>query len=125
MLARIIEPTSKLDSLRVLEEAGATVPSYRTVKRRLRTYAGADLVDEHTGEVPSLDPAGGPWRARLSRACAGHVHLGPTTLLLYDVTTLYFETDTATGSANPGSPRNGAWNHRSRSGCSPTAPGSR
>jgi hypothetical protein len=40
VLARIIEPTSKLDSLRVLEEAGAAVPSYRTVKRRLRLYAG-------------------------------------------------------------------------------------
>ena len=29
--ARIIEPTSKLDSLRVIEEAGTKPPSYRTV----------------------------------------------------------------------------------------------
>jgi hypothetical protein len=29
VLARIIEPTSKLDSLRVLEEAGAAFTSYR------------------------------------------------------------------------------------------------
>lgn len=35
MLAGIIEPGSKLDSLRVLEEAGAAAASYRTVKRRL------------------------------------------------------------------------------------------
>ena len=33
VLARIIEPTSKLDSLRVLEEAGIGAPSYPTVKR--------------------------------------------------------------------------------------------
>jgi hypothetical protein len=35
VLARIIEPTSKLDSLRVLQEAGVTAASCRTVKRRL------------------------------------------------------------------------------------------
>jgi hypothetical protein len=35
VLARIIEPVSKLDSLRVLEEAGVAPASYRTLKRRL------------------------------------------------------------------------------------------
>ena len=35
VLARIIEPTSKLDSLRVLGEAGVEAPSYRTLTRRL------------------------------------------------------------------------------------------
>ena len=39
VLARIIEPTSKLDSLRVLEEAGVRPPSYATVKRRLAVFA--------------------------------------------------------------------------------------
>ena len=39
VLARIIEPSSKLDSLRVLDEAGVTPPSYRTLKRRLPAYA--------------------------------------------------------------------------------------
>jgi hypothetical protein len=34
VLARIIEPVSKLDSARVLEEAGAAAASYRTVTRR-------------------------------------------------------------------------------------------
>jgi hypothetical protein len=33
--ARIIESSSKLDSLRVLEEAGIASASYATVKRRL------------------------------------------------------------------------------------------
>ena len=39
VLARIIEPSSKLDSLRVLEEAGVAAPSYATLKRRLPAYA--------------------------------------------------------------------------------------
>ena len=38
MLARIIEPSSKLDSLRVLDEAWVTPASYRTLKRRLPAY---------------------------------------------------------------------------------------
>jgi hypothetical protein len=49
-----------------------------------------------------LPVAGGRWRARLARACADHVRLGPAMLLLYDVTTLYFETDTGDGFREPG-----------------------
>src|SRR6266702_8605690 len=33
VLARVIEPVSKIDSLRVLEEAGIAPPSYATLKR--------------------------------------------------------------------------------------------
>jgi hypothetical protein len=107
VLARVIEPTSKLDSLRVLDEAGVDPPSYRTIKRRLRLYAGAghsgDGADDDGSELTApADAAGGRWRARLARACADHVSLGPATLLLYDVTTLYFETDTADGFREPG-----------------------
>ena len=117
VLARIIEPTSKLDSLRVLEEAGMSPPSYRTVKRRLRRYSGAEsdsgqdgdrqtdqeaTGQEATGQDAPGEPAGGPWRARLAGACAQHVGLGPATLLLYDVTTLYFETDEGDGFREPG-----------------------
>ncbi|MFY9934731.1 MAG: hypothetical protein WAK82_42675 [Streptosporangiaceae bacterium] len=40
VLARIIEPTSKLDSTRGLEEAGVVPASYPTARRRLRAYAG-------------------------------------------------------------------------------------
>jgi hypothetical protein len=84
VLARIIEPVSKLDSLRVLEEAGLAAASYRTVKRRLPEYAKA------------------PWRAGLSAACAAHAGLGPASLVLYDVSTLYFETDAGDGFREPG-----------------------
>jgi DDE family transposase len=79
VLARIIEPVSKLDSMRVLEEAGAAAASYRTVTRRLRVYARKS------------------WRQKLSAACAAHAGLGPASLVLYDVSTLYFETDAGDG----------------------------
>ena len=84
VLARIIEPSSKLDSLRVLDEAGVTPPSYRTLKRRLPAYAEQE------------------WRQRLSETCAGHARLGPASLVLYDVSTLYFETDQGDGFREPG-----------------------
>ena len=84
VLARIIEPVSKLDSLRVLEEAGIPPVSYRTVERRLPAYAEQ------------------AWRQRLSEACAAHARLGPASLVLYDVSTLYFETDKGDGFREPG-----------------------
>lgn len=84
VFARIIEPTSKLDSLRVLEEVGQTGPSYATVKRRLSVFAE----DE--------------WREKLAAACARRAALGPASLVLYDVSTLYFETDTGDGFREPG-----------------------
>jgi hypothetical protein len=84
VLARIIEPVSKLDSLRVLDEAGITPASYRTLKRRLLAYAEEGR------------------RQRLSQACATHARLGPASLVLYDVSTLYFETDQGDGFREPG-----------------------
>lgn len=84
VLARLIEPTSKLDSIRVLEEMGIPAPAYRTLKRRLGDYARPT------------------WRRQLAAACADHVHLGPATLVLYDVSTLYFETDQGDGFREPG-----------------------
>ena len=83
-LARVIEPTSKLDSIRVLTEVGIAAPSYPTIKRRLSVYATPE------------------WRDALASVCAVHVGLGPATLVLYDVTTLYFETDEGDGFREPG-----------------------
>jgi hypothetical protein len=107
VLARIIEPASKADSLRVLAEAGVAAASYRTLNWRLPVYATE------------------AWRQQLSQACAAYAALGPASLVLYDVSTLYFETDQGTGSGSPDSPRNAAWNRRSPSGCWPTRRGSR
>ena len=83
-LARIIEPTSKLDAARVLAEAGVDTVSYRTIKRRLPMIA-----------KPAV-------RQALSAACARYAGLGPATLVLFDVTTLYFDTDTGDGFREPG-----------------------
>jgi hypothetical protein len=84
VLARIIEPTSKLDALRVLDEVGVDAVSYRTLTRRLPKY-------------------GNPlWRKGISAACATHAALGPASLVLYDVSTLYFETDAGDGFREPG-----------------------
>ena len=84
VLARIIEPTSKLDSLRVLGEAGIDPPSYRTLIRRLPVFAEQS------------------WRQAVAAACAAHAGLGPASLVLYDVSTLYFETDAGDGFREPG-----------------------
>jgi hypothetical protein len=48
-------------------------------QRRLRVYAQ------------------GCWRQKISAACAAHAGLGPASLVLYDVSTLYFETDAGDG----------------------------
>ncbi len=84
VLARLIEPTSKLDSLRVIEETGLAPASYATVKRRLPDFG---------------EPA---FRQQLASACAAAADLGPAALILYDVSTLHFETDEGDGFREPG-----------------------
>ena len=76
-------PASK-DSLRVLSETGVDPVDYRTVTRRLPVIA-----------KPAV-------RQALSAACAARAGLGPASLVLYDVSTLYFETDTGDGFREPG-----------------------
>ena len=79
VLARIIEPTSKLDSLRVLEEAGMAPPSYRTVKRRLRLYADADeeTAGEDTPPRTAVSRVRDPLPPMLPVAGGGHDWRGP------------------------------------------------
>jgi hypothetical protein len=79
VLTRIIEPTSKADSLRVLEEIGVTAPALRTVFRALGRCVERD------------------YRNTLAKACLAHsakTAAGRASLVLYDVTTLYFESET-------------------------------
>jgi transposase len=68
----------------VLAETGVESVDYRTVTRRLPVIA-----------KPAV-------RQRLSAACAARAGLGPASLVLYDVSTLYFETDTGDGFREPG-----------------------
>ncbi len=84
VLARIIEPTSKSDTGRVLSEVGVESASYATVKRRLPGYAQPQ------------------WRQALAAASARRAGLGPASLVLFDVSTLYFETDAGDGFREPG-----------------------
>lgn len=77
VLARIIEPTSKADSLRVLEEIGAPHPSLRTLFRALQRCQERD------------------YRGRLAKACVGYSSRtsGRGAMVMYDVTTLHFEAE--------------------------------
>jgi hypothetical protein len=76
VIARIVEPTSKLDSLRVLADLGAEMPSYRTIQRHL----------------VSINTDG--YRDAIAAQCFVHAaDRGGLSLLLYDVTTLYFEAE--------------------------------
>ena len=76
VIARIVEPTSKRDASRVLTDLGASPASYATVKRHLR----AVLEDDY--------------RSAIASKCFEHVwRRGDISLVLYDVTTLYFEAE--------------------------------
>ncbi|WP_310964041.1 IS1634 family transposase [Nocardioides terrisoli] len=76
VLARIIEPTSKADSVRVLNEIGAPTVSLRTMFRSLQRAQERD------------------YRDRIAAACFDHAMItGDVSLVLYDVTTLYFEAE--------------------------------
>jgi Transposase DDE domain len=84
VLARIIEPTSRADSLRFVEKTGEVAVSYPTLNRRLPVFAKPSF-----GQV-------------VSAFCATRVRLGRTSLVLYDVSTLHFETDAGDGFREPG-----------------------
>jgi hypothetical protein len=77
VLARIVEPTSKADTIRVLAEVGVPAPSLRTIFRSLRRAVDGD------------------YRNTLAKACRAHCAraAGQASMVLYDVTTLYFETE--------------------------------
>nr|WP_192817871.1 hypothetical protein [Rhodococcus sp. JVH1] len=71
VIARIVEPGSKLDAGRVLQDLGADPPSYATIKRHLKQVI--------TGE----------YRDKIAEQCFAHAaETGGLSLLLYDVTTL-------------------------------------
>ena len=76
VLARVIEPTSKADTIRVLGELGLPAPGLRTIWRTLARCVAQD------------------WRGRLAAAAYAHATRdGQLKLVLYDVTTLYFEAE--------------------------------
>ena len=76
VIARIVEPTSKRDAGRVLADLGAEAASYATLKRCLRAVIEED------------------YRDQIAALCYRHAQAsGDISLVLYDVTTLYFEAE--------------------------------
>lgn len=76
VIARIVEPASKLDSLRVLTDLGAELVSYKTIDRHIRKAQA------------------GRYRDVVAAKCFAYAtDCGGLSLLLYDVTTLYFEAE--------------------------------
>lgn len=76
VLARLVEPTSKADSLRVLDDLGVPHASLRTMFRSLARCQDRD------------------YRGQVAAACFTHASAhGDVSLVLYDVTTLYFEAE--------------------------------
>ncbi len=76
VLARIVEPTSKADSVRVLDELGIAHTSLRTMFRSLARA-------QERG-----------YRSQIADACFAYAaDVGDISLCLYDVTTLYFEAE--------------------------------
>jgi transposase len=76
VIARLVEPTSKLDAARVLTDLGVDTLSYRTIQR-------------HLAKINTSD-----YRGVIAATCFTHAaDRGGLSLLLYDVTTLYFEAE--------------------------------
>lgn len=76
VLARLVEPTSKADSIRVIEELGIAPVHRNTYMNALKRCGNND------------------YRDLVARACFAHsVSTTGISLLLYDVTTLYFEAE--------------------------------
>jgi Transposase DDE domain len=76
VLARIIEPTSKADTVRVLAELGVPGLSRVTFMRCLKRVIARD------------------YRTVIATACYAHaIQQGGLALVLYDLTTLHFESD--------------------------------
>jgi hypothetical protein len=76
VIARVVEPTSLLDVDRVLAEMGRVSASLSTRKRTLRRAQA------------------GTYRGQIAAACFTHALThGDVSLVLYDVTTLYFEAE--------------------------------
>ncbi|NWN88405.1 MAG: IS1634 family transposase [Micrococcaceae bacterium] len=76
VLARLVEPTSKRDSLRVLTELGVNTVHRNTFFNALKRAQDRD------------------YRGKIGQACFDYsLHTTGMSLLLYDVTTLYFEAE--------------------------------
>jgi hypothetical protein len=98
VLARVVEPTSLLDVGRVLTDLGRAPASYATMRRTLaRAVATSTEPAEPADRAEGSEVSGagvGSWREQIAALCFAHaVTSGDVSLVLYDVTTLYFEAE--------------------------------
>jgi hypothetical protein len=113
VLARIVGPASKADSRRVLADPGAPAAALRTLSRSLKRCRDSD------------------YRDRIAKACTAFSATagGLPALVMYDCTTLHFETSGE--DAGPHGLRKAGMSKEHRAGprprpaCSLTRPGSR
>lgn len=75
VIARVIEPSSKLDTIRILDELGLKPPSNTSIHRCLDRAVESE------------------YREALSAACVTFRGVEQLTLVLYDVTTLFFQVE--------------------------------
>ena len=83
-LSRIVEPTSKIDSLRVMADLGLASFDKNKLYRSLSTAVQQG------------------YRETISQACFEHIHGETLSLVLYDVTSLYFEAQKEDDFRKPG-----------------------
>jgi len=83
-IARIVEPTSKIDALRILSDLGVDSIDQNKLYRSLAKAATLD------------------YRKVISQVCFEYVGSNNLSLVLYDVTTLYFEVQAADEYRKPG-----------------------
>ena len=83
-LARLVEPTSKIDSLRVLADLGVDAIGRNKLYRCLAKAAEQG------------------YRETISQACFEYIHGEKLSLVLYDVTSLYFEVQKEDDFRKPG-----------------------
>ena len=109
VLARLVEPTSKADTVRVLDELGVESVHLNTLYAALKRARDRD------------------YRGKLATACLAHSArtTGTGALILYDVTTLHFEVGDEDDLRKVGMSKEHRVDPRSRSGCSWTRAGSR
>ena len=87
VIARVVEPTALLDAARVLADLGRPPASYATMKATLKRVAAP-------GESSGVSSGGLTYRDQVARRCFEHAgSRGDVSLVLYDVTTLYFEAE--------------------------------
>ncbi len=91
VIARIVEPTSLLDVGRVLTDLGQGSASYSTMRRALARAHPKQVED---AEAKDDDADTDSYRDLIAAKCFEHASTsGDISLVLYDVTTLYFEAE--------------------------------